>query len=652
LKAVARVLLLSSAVIFTLNVHWAGAQSFTPTDLQAIGAAFSKAHAGDWKDAYADLAGVEDPLPHKILRWLDDSRAGGQGRFDDIADFIAKNPDWPGIKNLRRRAEQASASEPDAAVAAWFRQYPPLSGLGIVRAAQIVADQGDAEKGAAALRSAWVMADLGAADERAFYAKYYPVLRLQDNWTRLDRLLWDGKDEAAARRMLPLVDPDHRALAETRLALVSGAGDADKLVARVPAALRNEPGLRYAELRADVKRNMTDAAVQVLQSEAGDPVRPELWWAQRQMIVRQVLATNPGLAWTLANQHGPLDGAAFAQAQFLLGFISLRYQKQPAQAFDHFSLILTQVSSPAAKARAGYWGGRAADAEGKPALAAKWYTGGAQFQGTFYGQLAAHQLGDDAPPHPVAEPVPTAAQQAHFDAEELVRVANLLFTVGDRDDAKAFLLHLTDFAKTPTDFAMLANLADRHGRTDLAIAVAQRAADAGLPLTVHGYPVTALPAGGVGEPEPSLLLAIVRQESAFAPDAVSTVGARGLMQLMPRTASYIAGKMALPFVAARLDDGVYNMLLGQAYLQQLIDDFGGSYALAIAAYNAGPGRVRDWVKDFGDPRGGSIDMVDWIELIPFEETRNYVQRVLENLQIYREQRGRNSAYTLVSDLAR
>ena len=270
---------------------------------------------------------------------------------------------------------------------------------------------------------------------------------------------------------------------------------------------------------------------------------------------------------------------------------------------------------------------------------------------TFYGQLAAHRLGDDAPPHPVPEPVPDPAELVRFNQNEVVRATRIFLELGYRDQSKAFLLQLADHARAPMQLAMLATLAETNGRTDLGIAVAKRAIDAGTPLMVHGYPVTAVPSGGTVEH--SLLYAITRQESAFDREAVSRVGARGLMQLMPATANEIADKMKLPFSTERLTaDGIYNVLLGRAYLETLIEDFGGSYALAIAGYNAGPGRVRQWLRDYGDPRGGSIDMVDWIESIPLSETRNYVQHVLENLQIYRGQIGRNSAFSLVSDLAR
>ena len=310
------------------------------------------------------------------------------------------------------------------------------------------------------------------------------------------------------------------------------------------------------------------------------------------------------------------------------------------------------MTSASSKTRAAYWGGRAAAALGKNELAAKWYAAGAEHMATFYGQLSAHQLGRDAPPKPVPEPHPDSATLAKFNASDLVRAAQLFFAVNDCDHARAFLMQMAETAKKPLDFAMLAAVAESHDRVDLAIAIARRAIDAGMPLMVHGYPVTALPSGGIAERP--LVLAIVRQESAFAPDAMSKVGARGLMQLMPATAANVAKKLEVPYSVDRLTtDGIYNLTLGRSYIERMLDDFGGSYALAIAAYNAGPGRVRQWLKDFGDPRGQDIGMVDWIELIPFNETRGYVQRVMENLQIYRGQNiNSTTAFSLTSDLAR
>jgi soluble lytic murein transglycosylase len=634
-----------------VDVPAAYAQTLSAADLQAMRSALAAAQSGDFGRAYADAVAITDPLPLKMLRWMDYARPGAPGRFPDIAEFIEKNPDWPDQKALRKHAEEALAGESDAVAAEWLKRYPPIGAAGRIREAEILLSSGDLASGTEALRAAWITADFGPLDEKNFLARHSDAIRPEDHAGRVDRLLWDGHTEAA-RRMLALLQPDHRALADARLALGTQTSNAEALVARVPPRLRSDPGLVFEQLRFRRKKDMTDAAVQILLAQAGDLVRPAAWWTERQTIARRVLAGgNPELAYRIIAQHGLVEGNAFSEAQFLLGYIALRYMKQPALAFDHFSRFLTRVSTPYAKARAGYWGGRAAEAQAKTELAAKWYSAGADHMATFYGQLAAHQLGHDAPPRPVPEPVPDAAEFARFNDSEAVRAARIFFELGDRDHGKAFLLYTADNAKTPAMFAMLATLAETSGRIDLAIAVAKRAIEAGTPLMVHGYPVITIPGGGTAEH--SLLFAITRQESAFERDAVSRAGARGLMQLMPATASFIANKMQLPFSADRLtDDGIYNVLLGRAYLETLIDDFGGSYALAIAAYNAGPRRVRQWLRDYGDPRSGDIDMVDWIEMIPINETRNYVQRVLENLQIYRGQVGRDSAFSLAGDLAR
>ena len=646
-----RVVFLLAVVILSATCPALHAQGLSESGLQETRAALAAAQSGDWNRAYASAAATGDMLPLKIIRWMDYSRPGAPGRFADIAEFIEKNPDWPRQKAVRRHAEEILAGESDAIAADWFKRHPPVSGAGKVREAEIMLSSGDLEGGAAALRAAWIGADFGPGDEKAFLARHDASIRPEDNERRLDRLLWEGQQEAA-RRMLPLLSEDWRSLGEARLALTSLAPNAEFLLASVPTQLRSDPGLVYDELRWRIRKDMVDAAARILLSQPGDPVRPAAWWVERQTIARRVLSTgNAQLAYRIAEQHGPLEGIAHSESEFLLGYIALRYMKNPADAFDHFSRIPTRVSTPYAKARAGYWAGRAAAAQAEPELAAKLYAAAADHMVTFYGQLAAHQLGEDAPPRPAPEPVPDAAELARFNQSELVRATRILLDLGYRDQGKVFLLSMADNAATPTQFAMLATLAESSGRIDLAVAVAKRAIDFGTTLMIRGYPVTALPSGGTAEP--SLLLAITRQESAFDRDAVSRSGARGLMQLMPTTASDVARKMQLPFSAERLTtDGTYNVLLGRAYLEKLIDDFGGSYALAIAAYNAGPGRVRQWLRDYGDPRGGDINMVDWIENIPIGETRNYVQRVLETLQIYRGKIGRKSALSLAGDLAR
>ncbi len=637
-----------------LSLVPAQAQELPEPERSVALAALAAAHSGDWSRAYAEAERCRDRLPLKLVQWLDYTRSVPGGRFAEIADFIEHNPDWPDQKALEHNAEAAIVKESDDTVAAWFKNHAPISAVGKVRRAELMMNRGQVTDGAELLRNTWVEDDFPPAAERDFWGKYGGAMRPEDNEARLERLLWDRRDDAA-RRMIPLVPADYQALAEARLALAAGAPNAGTAVARVPPSLQSDPGLVFDEVRWDNRKDMIEPAAQLLLAHPNNRMQPAAWWAERDMVARRLLATGAAnLAYRIVQQHGAVAaGSDSSEAEFLAGYIALRYFKKPQLAFDHFARILARVTSPYAKARAAYWSGRAAAAEGKRDLAMKWYAAGAESMATFYGQLAAHELGRDAPPHPVPEPRPDAAELARFDANEQVQAAALLAAAGERHSTKIFVAHLARTAHSQIDFAMLAAFAETHGRIDLAILVAGRAMAAGTPLMVHGYPIIALPPGDKTI-EPSLLYAIVRQESAFDQYAVSSAGALGLMQLMPATAARIAQRMQVGFSPARLtQDGAYNVLLGRSYLEGLLDDFGGSYALAIASYNAGPGRVREWLRDYGDPRGGDISMVDWIENIPFTETRLYVQRVLENLQVYRGQNQTNAtAFSLVSDLAR
>ena len=647
-----RVLFVATGIVASLIALARADDSNSNTDQSAAVAALSAAHSGDWTQAYARAGQIKDPLPLKLVRWLDYIRSNAGNRFTDIAAFIDQNPDWPLHKKLLRRAEESLSLQSDDVAADWLKRHPPIGAAGKARAAELAIARGDVEAGTAALRAAWIDGDFTPAEEHRLLSRFSATFRPEDNAKRLERLIWDGEADAA-RRMFPLVSADRKALAEARLGLAGENAKLDKVLAKVPATLRGDPGLVFDEARWDRKKGDYEAAAKLLLAHPDSPINPNAWMDEREEVARRLLLSgNSDLAYKLVEAHAAGDGAAYCDAEFLSGYIALRYRNDPAGAFARFTGILARAKSSYAKARAAYWAGRAAEAEGKKDLAVKWYTAGSENMATFYGQLSAHQLGKDAPPHPVAEPRPDAAEQAQFDSQEQVRAAKLFFAAGDRDNAGRFLLHLADRAKAPLDFAMLATLAESHERWDLAIAVARRAVEAGMPLMLHGYPVTALPGGGGAEP--SLLFAIVRQESAFSPVATSRVGARGLMQLMPATAEHVANKLQLPYSLERLtSDMIYNLQLGRSYIERLIEDFGGSYPLAIAAYNAGPGRVKQWLHAFGDPRGRDIGMVDWIESIPFTETRTYVQRVLENLQVYRGQNTENpAAFSLAADLAR
>src|ERR1700730_5493115 len=330
-----RVVFLLALVILSATCPALHAQGLSESGLQETRAALAAAQSGDWNRAYASVAATGDMLPLKIIRWMDYSRPGAPGRFADIAEFIEKNPDWPRQKALSRHAEEALSGESDAVAADWFRRRPPVSGIGKAREAEIMLGSGSLEGGTAALRAAWIDADFGPGDEKAFLARHDASIRPEDHERRLDRLLWEGQQEAA-RRMFPLVPADWRSVAEIPLALVALAPNAEFLTARVPTHLRSDPGITYEELRWCARKDMVDGAVRILLSHPGDPVRPAAWWVERQSIARRLLSTgNAELAYRIAAQHGLIEGNAYSEAEFLLGYIALRYMKNPADASDH-----------------------------------------------------------------------------------------------------------------------------------------------------------------------------------------------------------------------------------------------------------------------------------------------------------------------------
>jgi len=340
-------------------------------------------------------------------------------------------------------------------------------------------------------------------------------------------------------------------------------------------------------------------------------------------------------AYRLAAAHGTETGEAFVEGEFFAGWIALRYLNEPDMAAPHFLSLYSGAKSVISRARGAYWSGRAAEAKGDTAAATDWYRNAARHLTVFYGQLAASRLPDPVHLSMDSGVRASAAEQADFNRLELVRVARQLTQIGENDRIRPFLINLLNRAGKPTDYVLLAGLARSLEREDLAIHVAKEARQSGVELTEFLFPTLRVPQGET--PEAALTLAIIKQESAFDQRAKSSAGALGLMQLMPSTARPLAKAAGIGKLDEKklLSDANLNMRLGRLYLAQMIDRFGGSYIMAIAAYNAGPSRVRSWSDLYGDPRQADTDAIDWIENIPFNETRNYVMRVMENLQIYR-----------------
>jgi len=592
------------------------------------------AEHGDWAAALAIPGRPKDADLATVLRWLDLLDDRRPTDFASVAQFLTDHAGWPGEYQLVLRAEQLMpTSLPGSTKVFWFRTHPPRTPQGRLAYLDALDTVGAGDALVEAVRQAWRELDLGNKAQQEFLDRYGMHLRGIDHQERLDEMLWRGQS-AAAERTLPLVSGGWRKLADARLRLRQGRGGVDTAVEAVPEELKNDPGLLYERIRWRRQRGLVIAAREMLFDAPPKLEFEALWWRERSWHIREALDRGDVQdAYLLAASHVQRGGIAFAEAEWLAGWIALRFLNQPADALRHFRQLYENVSTPISRGRAAYWAGRAADALGDGVEARAWHGRGAEHATTFYGQLAAARIG--ATEIALAEATPLSPDKANaFRARDLVRATVALIRVDRGKLAERFLRTLAYRAVDEDESLAVARLAAEHGFTSAAVYAARRAARSGAALVDIGYPLLD-PLPDLA-PEPALVHAIIRQESGFDVDVVSRAGARGLMQLMPGTAKDTAKSIGIDYdLGALVADPAYNVVLGRSYLNQMIGRFDGHYVLAIAAYNAGPGRVNQWIARFGHPASPDVDVIDWIEKIPFSETRNYVQRVLESLHVYR-----------------
>jgi len=596
-------------------------------------------------------------LAAKIFRWAELQVPHSGAAFEDIAAFSDANPTWPAQDVLMRRAEEALVDRTDdTVVLAWFALRGPTTVDGAMRYIEALLRAGDKTKALQLIHDTWANGVFGPAQEQTFLKRYKSHLSAEEHVRRLDKLLWDGRIEDA-RRMLPKVDADHRALGEARIRLATMSSGVEYALKRVPARFTNEQGLIFDRLKWRRRKGQEQAALEMFRTAPPQLVHPEVWWTERAYLARRAItAGRMSEAYEIASNHQMTNGPKLAEAEFLAGWVALRFLNKPDVALQHFTHLHEVARFPVTQSRGAYWAGRAADAGGDKTAAAEWYRRAAGYLTTYYGQLAATTMDPAArPPFPDSVP-PAPDERTQFEASELVKATRLLQQIGQTQKVKTFITRLVLNAKTPGEHTLVSELATRIDRPDLAVSASKRSAQvAGVSIPDYGWPVIPLPAGN-DSPERALIYATIRQESAFETAAVSRVGARGLMQIITPTARAVARKLGLDtaHIDTRLiNDPKLNLSIGRSYLSSLIDDYNGSYVMALAAYNAGPGRLKQWVRDNGDPRQPKIDVIDWIELIPIEETRNYIHRVLENLQVYRHRLGSTQvAFGLDQDLRR
>ena len=617
----------------------------------------SAIRAGQFAEAEAEAAAYADPVARKLAVYYRLLAEGGASARE-IAEFEAANPDWPNHALLEKRRQEAIARDPDdAAVRDACAARPVTASRALMRCADALSAGGDAGAATADARRAWVVSSESAADLAGFLARWKSVLRPEDERARFEQLEQAGNPEAA-RQVARLTLAD-RPAAQARLALRHDAPNAAELLAKLPQAERDSPPVVLDEARwkRRGKREAEALALWKAKGETAEQAAPldrrADFWAERSALARRLLVLGDAAgAYAMADDRWQ-TGAPAAEAAFLAGFIALRRLDRPAEAVAHFE-ALAQGKAAITQARAFYWLARARAAQGQDARPD--YARASAYPLTFYGQLAARAAGADEASlaqhvRGLADPGFNTDAAWSFAARELVRAAAMLTSWGEFGRARAFLTQAQETVPEPAQQTLAARLALALGMPDTAVSIARRMGLQGLALPVSGWPEpVSAPAGPL---DPAVTLALIRQESSFDGGVVSSAGARGLMQLMPATAAAEARRAGGSVTEAELTgDPARNMELGAAYMHTILASFGGSLPLAVAAYNAGPHRVEQWLRDNGDPRTGQVDMLDWIELIPFEETRNYVERVLESVVVYQARLGESAAGTMIAQWMR
>ena len=618
--------------------------------------AFDAASKSDWVTAMALGNQGQDAVARQLLQWRYTLDRDSGAKFADIDAALKMAEGWPLRGALYARAEAAITPDMSAdQIVHWFASRSPASPIGRVRLGEALVAGGEKTKGGEFIRQGWSDGSFDEFTEKGILSADAAYLTPESDRARLDTLLWSG-EFTAAKRQMKRVDAKSRAAAEARIALASGYAKARSALAKVSSS--NDPALLFDLARAlRLAGKDKEAHAMLLRIEPGPLAREhtQRWWNEVAVQARDALAAgDPRLALKLV-EHADLPPGEqqYVEEQFLGGFIHLRFLKQPDRALPYFQRLSANVSRPISKSRGEYWQGRALEAMSEPAGAYAHYRVAATFPETFYGQLAMARTEAQPVLHLRDTPVEPVARSA-IENDTLMPQIKVLAELGQTNDLRLFALREAALYPAPAHLRQFLQSLTDWGYRDVALRLAKNAGYAGLPMPNFAYPVLRPPAyAGTGTgPEPALVHALIRQETEFDAQAISSAGARGLMQVMLSAAKTSAKRSGLPYRPDDLlADADYNMKLGMLEFQTHYDSWNNSLVLATAAYNAGPGNVRKWVASNGDPSHGGVDAIDWIEQIPFGETRNYVERVLENMEVYKSRlAGRDLPLTILADL--
>jgi soluble lytic murein transglycosylase len=628
----------------------------SPLDMSAVKQAIELAHKGRPDEATSVENTISDPLARKLVEWVILRGDEADLDFPRYAAFIAANPSWPGIGSLRRRAEAAlwQQQADRRTVIEFFRSDPPRTAKGRFALARALLAEGDQTGARAAVREAWRKDAFSADVEAQARDMFAGLITAADDKARMDAR-FDVEDDDAGLRAAHHLGSLELAIAKARIAVNNKSSKAKALLEEVPPEGRHDPGYVFSRIQWLRRTDKIAEAAQWMLSAPHDAERLgdlDQWWVERRLIARKLLDLNDFKAAYAVASGGaaPINENYRGEQQFTAGWIALRFLHEPTAALSHFARIAEGVTNPITLARSYYWQGRAAEALGRGQEARGYYETAARYPTAYYGQLARARLGIEAVTLRPA-PEPTAD---HYRLE-VARVFEILYAIDERDTIANMAADLGDKSTDAIGLATLGEIAKRHNDARTALLIGKPALGHGLPLEHYAFPDFGVPNyQQIGpEVERCVVYSIVRQESAFNGRVVSSANAIGLMQVTPAAGRDTAKRFNVSFDQRRLmADVAYNAQLGTAELGNDIASWRGSYILAFVAYNAGPRRAKEWIEQYGDPRNPKVDPIDWIERIPISETRNYVQRIIENMQVYRARFGNDARLLIEADLHR
>ena len=611
-------------------------------DLKIAKAAFEAVKKKKWQTALKISKKAKNKMVFKTVNWLYLIKTNNAATFYDYLTFINNNPNYPRINRLRYLAEHKIylKSVSPKIIKKWFNGEDPLSEYGKIKLGEILLLEGNIDEGSRLIKEGWIKARLSKNDLRYLRKKYKKIITVSDNIKRADWHAWEGK-HWDVQRMLRYLPKEETALYRARQLLMSRSYGVDDAIAKVPPKYKNDIGLKYDRLKWRRRRGRLDPSLEILFTLPNDPiklVRPDRWWKERAILTRSLIYKKKyAKAYKVSSNHSLFEGPEYAESEWLSGWIALTFLNDPNMALQHFKNFYNNVGYPISLARGAYWIARTYKQIRNKQKYEEWFSNAAKFPNTYYGQLAFVEIKPNEEFSLSKQEKVDIKFEKEFNKNPLIQNIRLLKELDKSEYTKYFLRHLASLNIEKGSEILAGRLAVEIGRYDFAIQIAKKASYEKRFHNDINYPVIQTPeiVNQKRMPRTELVLAVIRQEREFDEEAISYAGARGLMQLMTYTAKLVAKQAKLPYSKSKLKNPDYNIKLGSYYLAGLLEEYEGSYPFALAAYNAGPRRVKYWKKINGNPQKGKIDYVDWVELIKFKETRNYVQRVLENVNVYK-----------------